>query len=249
MNLPVEVVDAARRDRCVLVVGARASAEAAEEAGQPYPSEKKLARALGGKGAVAEACADLERRQGRDALFAALRAQVGLEGVSPGAFHRAAVRRFPRIFTSAWDDLLERAAVDAGLEPLVAQRGEPVPDAQPGRCVIYRLRGGFSAPDALVLTHADARARPMSGLRRDFRRFLHKEVVFFVGYRPDEQDFEQTFEDFSEGWGGELPRSHLAVAQGRISDYHWQKWVWRGLLLFTADPAEALSELERQIHD
>ena len=38
-----------------------------------------------------------------------------------------------------------------------------------------------------------------------------------------------------------------AVAQGNISDYLWQKWVWRGLLLFTADPIDFMAELERRV--
>jgi hypothetical protein len=29
-----------------------------------------------------------------------------------------------------------------------------------------------------------------------------------------------------------------------MDDFLWQKWVWRGLLLFTADPVECLSEVE-----
>jgi hypothetical protein len=76
---------------------------------------------------------------------------------------------------------------------------------------------------------------------------LRKQVCFFVGYRPDEEEFDLLFDSLSEAYGGELPRCHLAVAQGRISDYHWQKWVWRGLLLFMADPSEALEALEAQV--
>jgi hypothetical protein len=37
------------------------------------------------------------------------------------------------------------------------------------------------------------------------------------------------------------------VAQGRIDDYQWQRWVWRGLLLFTADPTECMSMLDDKL--
>ena len=53
--------------------------------------------------------------------------------------------------------------------------------------------------------------------------------------------------DLSDAYGGELPRCHLAVAQGPIDDYLWQKWVWRGLLMFTADPTETMAALESQL--
>lgn len=47
--------------------------------------------------------------------------------------------------------------------------------------------------------------------------------------------------------GAELPRCHLAVAQGRIEDYQWQRWVWRGLLPFAADPSECMNALKAKL--
>ena len=80
--------------------------------------------------------------------------------------------------------------------------------------------------------------------RRRVREILRKHVVLFVGYRPDEEEFELLFERLTEAYGATLPRCHLAVAQGNIDDYQWQRWVWRGLLLFTADPEECTNALE-----
>ena len=51
----------------------------------------------------------------------------------------------------------------------------------------------------------------------------------------------------SDAYGGELPRCHLSVAQGPIADFLWQKWVWRGLLMFTADPIECFEQLEAHL--
>ena len=71
--------------------------------------------------------------------------------------------------------------------------------------------------------------------------------MFFVGYRADEEEFERLFAELSDAYGGELPRCHLACGQGTIDDFLWQKWVWRGLLLFLSDPGEAMKELEARL--
>jgi hypothetical protein len=72
-------------------------------------------------------------------------------------------------------------------------------------------------------------------------------VVLFVGLRPDEEEFDRLWEDLTDAYGGELPRCHMAVASGPMNDFLWQKWVWRGLLLFTADPVECLQEIEERL--
>ena len=83
------------------------------------------------------------------------------------------------------------------------------------------------------------------GIRHYLRRLLRGHVLLFVGFRPDEQEFQDLFDELVEGFGGELPRTHWAVAQGRITDLQWQKWVWRGMLLFTADPEELMEAVEQ----
>ena len=83
------------------------------------------------------------------------------------------------------------------------------------------------------------------GTRHYLRRLLRGHVLLFVGFRPDEQEFQDLFDELVEGFGGELPRTHWAVCQGRITDLQWQKWVWRGMLLFTADPEELMEAVEQ----
>lgn len=258
MNLPVEVIEAVKNDRCVVFVGNRATLEAAQEAGVELPDQRALARALGWKKpavaagkqkgvvpSVEEGAAAYEAANGRGKLVSFLEEQVGAEGVAPLPAHAALVRRFPLCFTTNYDDLLERAALAAGLALDVSGRQSPLPAREPGRTTLVRLRGAFSRPDTLVLTAADATrlAIPVE-VKKQLRTLLRQQVVLFVGYRPDEEEFERLFAELSDAYGGELPRCHLAVAQGPIDDYQWQKWVWRGLLMFTADPSEVMTELE-----
>lgn len=262
MNLPVEVVAAVREGRCVVFLGSRASLEAAELAGAVYPDAKTLAKELGWKKpkpvpgqkpkpvtpSVEEGAAVYEAQNGRAALVAELERRVGARELSPTDAHRQALARFPLVFTTCADDLLERAAAAAGVRLDVLGRGDPLPEIDPARRVLVKLRGGFERPDTLVLTGADFAARPLpTELKKQLRTLVRQRVVLFVGYRPDEEEFERLFGELSDAYGGELPRCHLAAAQGPIDDYLWQKWVWRGLLLFTADPAECLNALEAQL--
>jgi len=261
VNLPVEVIEAVKNDRCVIFVGNRATLEAAQEAEAGYPEQKDLARALGWKKpavaagkqkgvvpSVEEGAEAFQAAKGRDALVAYLGDAVGAEAVKPLAAHRAIVKRFPLIFTTNYDDVLERAAATEGLALDVLGRSSPIPGRVPGRVTLVRLRGALSRPDTMVVTRADAARLPIAAdTKKQLRTLLRQQVVLFVGYRPDEEEFERLFAELSEAYGGELPRCHLAVAQGAIDDYQWQKWVWRGLLMFTADPSEVMTELEASL--
>lgn len=262
MSLPVEVIEAVREGRCVLVMGSRASHEAATLAGQDYPKASVLARKLGWKRprqlmgsktrpqmpSVEQGAVVFEDANGRTRLIRELRGLVGCEGVEPSAAHRIAMRRFPVVLSTAWDDLLERAAVAEGRPVQVARRGDAIPEPRDDAGVLVKVRGGFDEPRSLVvsrLDHDDRRFGPE--VRRSVRSWFRDGVVLFVGLRPDEEEFDRLWEDLTDAYGGELPRCHMAVASGPMSDFLWQKWVWRGLLLFTADPVECLTEIEARL--
>jgi hypothetical protein len=246
MSLPIEVVEAQAKGRCILFVGRRAVLEAAKAAGAEYPGQKKLSRLLAGKkSGFEEAMAGVHRRIGAEGLRREMAAHLDCKNVEPGAFHRAAVRNFSLIFSSTQDDLLERAAEAEGLKAACFYRGETLPEAAEGVVRIYKFWGGFEKPETLFFRPEDAQQVPLpADLRKSLRKLLVRNVLFFVGYRPDELEFSWVYEELEAGFGGKLPRSHLAVAQGRISDYYWQKWVWKGLLLFTADPSDVMAQIE-----
>jgi SIR2-like domain len=264
MNLPVEVVEAVQQGRSILFVGSRFASEAAELAGRDYPEGPKLAAALGWKKprqmmgtrpkhvtpSVEAGAALLEANEGRAAMRARLQGATDVTGVAPTSAHQTALRRFPVVFTTCWDDLLEQAGAAMGGTPQVVERTEPVPPPKADKRVIVRLRGGFTRPETLRVTAADFAAAPLpDDSKKVIRTLIRSQVVFFVGYRPDDEEFERLWAELTECFGGELPRCHLAVAQGAIDDFLWQKWVWRGLLMFTADPVECMAELESQLVD
>lgn len=262
MNLPVEVIEAVNKGKCLLFVGPAFSLEAAAEQGRSYPDGKTLAKSLGWTrpkrmvGArktivvpsPAKGAALVEKKLGRNALVSQVKGMLDVSDIPGIQAHKTAISRFPVIFTTNYDQILERTAEEMGGAATVAYRGEPVPEADPAKRVVYKLWGGFEQPESLVLTEADhSRVALDTQLRRKMRTLIRRNVVFFVGYRPDEEHFERLWGDLTECYGGELPRCHMAVAQGKINDYLWQKWVWRGLLMFTADPTECMEELEKRI--
>lgn len=262
MNLPVEVIDAVRADRCLLFLGSRASHEAGELQDVAYPDNATLAKDLGwkkpkvpaggkSKGIIpsveegAEAC---EAAKGRVALVETLRERIGGADLKPTPAHDTAVRRFRTIVTTTADDLLERAARAAGIPVDVLARGARIPDPEKGRLTVVKLRGGFEQPADLLITRQDYASHPLPvDARKQLRTLIRNHVCLFVGFRPDEEEFERLWAELSDAYGGELPRCHLAVAQGPIDDFLWQKWVWRGLLMFTADPSECFTELEKAL--
>ena len=262
MNLPVEVIEAVNKGKCLLFVGPTFSLEAAAELGRSDRDGKTIAKSLGWTrpkrmvGArktivvpsPAKGAALVEKKLGRGALVSQAKGLLDVSDVPGIPAHRIALSRFPMIFTTNYDRLLERTAEDMGGAATVAYRGEEIPEADPAKRVIYKLWGGFEQPESLVLTEADHNLVALdTPLRRKIRTLIRRNVVFFVGYRPDEEHFERLWGDLTECYGGELPRCHMAVAQGKINDYLWQKWVWRGLLMFTADPTECMEELEKRI--
>jgi hypothetical protein len=197
---------------------------------------------------VEQGAQTFEDQHGRTRLERELRGLVGVEGVAPTEAHRIAMRRFPVVLSTAWDDLLERAAAAEACAFRVVRRGQDIPEPGSGERVLFKVRGGFDDPASLAVTTRDHAARRLgTEVRRSMRRLVREGTVLFAGFRPDEEEFDRLWEDLTDAYGGELPRCHLAVAQGPMSDFLWQKWVWRGLLLFTADPVECLAAIEERL--
>ncbi len=260
MNLPVEVIDAVREGRCLVFAGSRFGAECRERDGLPAVSGTALAKSMGWKKprpkpgrapspvtpSVREAAASFQAEHGREGLVAHLQDQVGVDELAPNDAHRFVVRHFDLVFTTVWDGLFEKAAAEAGRSFRVLSRDAVVPEVSEKEPVLVRLRGGFASEP--IVTAADEQGPSWDDAgRRRLRQLIRKNVVLFIGYRPDEEEFEVLFQQLTEAYGSSLPRCHLAVSQGRIDDYQWQRWVWKGLLLFTADPQEATEALQAAI--
>ena len=254
MNLPVEVIDAARAGRCWIVVGSHATAEAFAAAGRPWMSEAQLTRRIGARvstpdragshavhrartehPSLASASSLHAATHGNASLLANLVTARGADGLTPTHAHAHARTLAPVTLTTTWDDLLDRAGAALESSGTGAVRSK-----------LVHLRGRFGTNEGPVVTAADRQARPPT-FEDTLGQQLRHRVLFFVGYRPEDEEFALLVEDIARACGGHLPRCHVAVAGGPMDDYLFQKWVWKGLLLFMADPTEALEALHKEI--
>ncbi len=263
MSLPVEVIEKTRQGTCILVLGSRASHEAATRAGVEYPVARVLARKLGWKpprrlmGSTSRAVApsveqgaqQFQAQNGRNSLIRELSRLVGANGVAPTGAHDLILRHFPLVITTCWDDLLERAAAKTGKQVEVVPRNGHFTETGGDSTLLLKMRGGFDQPRSLVVTANDFKLPMSPAFLKAVATLLRRRTMFFVGFRPDEEEFERVWEDLTTAYGGELPRGHMAVVQGRMDDFLWQKWIWRGLTLFTADPEDCLRELDANLRD
>lgn len=116
----------------------------------------------------------------------------------------------------------------------------PRPGAPPAPGVLVRPGEGRGLADALLA------AAGLEGpeAARSAKRWLGGRVVLLLGYRLDDGEFAPVVAALSELCGGHLPRCHAAVPAEGMTDVTWQKWAWRGVVVFAADPADCLAELE-----
>jgi SIR2-like domain len=132
--------------------------------------------------------------------------------------HAALVRLdLPLLFTTNYDELIEAAYLEAGLQLRVsiseeqfrARRGE-----RPVRHLV-KLHGSIDQPETIVLTRSDyARARAD---RNEMLSFLRSEMVetafLFVGFSLSDPNFNLLHDDIRLVYGMNLPASY--TVQGR----------------------------------
>ncbi|MGC6509664.1 MAG: hypothetical protein ACON4U_14670 [Myxococcota bacterium] len=260
MNLPVEIINAVKQNNCVLFAGPGFAREAIEALGKAIPDDLSLAKALGWKRPKrllstrkrrdapdpSAAAQQLLQTDGRAAVLEIIRKELSLDDIKPTEAHRIGLAHFPLIISTASDELWVAASMNEQ-SYVIRDRGDDIGDIDLENPSIYHLWGRYSSVEQVTLDSGQ-KALP-AHVSKQLKNLLRRKVIFFVGYRPDEVHFEHLWQLLSQVYGGELPRCHLAVAQGRIDDYLWQKWVWRGLLMFTADPSECFEVLRERLQN
>ena len=169
-----------------------------------------------------------------------MEALLGCSRSQPGDFHRQAVRPQPhppaaRHSSGASSGRTSKVKCSTAATLFLLPRKEWFESTSTG--------AAMSGPRPQWFARKTCSESHFLGIRENAQELLVKGVVFFVGC-PGEVEFSWVYEELEGGFGGKLPRTHLAVSQGRISDYFWQKWVWKGLLLFTADPSHVMAQIE-----
>lgn len=262
MNLPVEVIKAVKEKQCVIFAGPGFARESTSLSGGEPSDDLSKAKAFGWKRprqlmgtrnrrlmpSPSQAAESFSAQYGREEMLGVLKHHLSLDEVKPTPAHTHALKHFPLIITTAVDSLWEEEVSEHKSHEL-KYCGDTLDNINPDSPCIYHLLGCISNPESVVLTTSDIEKPMAAHIEKSLKTLLRRRVIFFVGYRPDEEHFENLWTVLSRIYGGELPRCHLAVAQGTIDDYLWQKWVWRGLLMFTADPTDCLKVLTESLVD
>ena len=162
-------------------------------------------------------CAQLFRRSVGEANYREfLQGQFDInrhEFVRPTPSHQALVALgLPLIFTTNYDELIERAHVDAGMPIRVSAHEQEFMARlaeHPARHLV-KLHGSIDRPDTIVLTRADySRARVA---RREMFGRLRSELVaasfLFVGFSLSDPNFNLLLDDVRDSLGMSMPVSY-----------------------------------------
>jgi hypothetical protein len=192
------------------------------------PGRQALATALSGRlgealpdpgsGALADVAQLYEVARGRHALLSFLRDQLDTTGVEPGNAHHALARLPVRtIFSTSYDDLLERALRQAGRRVNKVTVDATLPHASADRVQLVKLKGDVEMPDSVVITRGDldtyALKRPLT--LNQLRDRLSATTFLIVGVDANDPDLRFFFEQ--SGYQAAAGRLHYALLPGLTS--------------------------------
>jgi SIR2-like domain/HEAT repeats len=196
-RIPDELLEAVRKKTCVLYAGAGFSLEATVEGGSGFPTGAqlgaRLAEELHRDGHLdgeydpnyaydfALLAEDYETAFGRNKLIEFLQEIFGVSS-EPGRAHELAVKLFPTIITTNFDNLFEDAAILARRKPTVIVRDSQLPFGARTGPVIYKIHGDLRDIDKIVVTARDYQQHPLSeGMRAKLATLLTEQTVLFIG--------------------------------------------------------------------
>jgi hypothetical protein len=239
MDIPSELLEQIARGDGALFAGAGLSIGArlpgwadlirplARDVGARWPAdEADLTTAH-----LLSAAQHFENQRGRNALVRHLRDTLDAVGVQSTPVHRLVASLPVRvIFTTNYDDLVERALREVG-RPFHVVASEPeLAFWSEERVQVVKLCGDLNRPESVVLTQHDFNTYfpNHSRLAERLRGTLESKTPLFLGYSLRDPFFNQIWD-------------HIGLDFGRL-----QRWGYA--VLFDADPLEAGDLHRRSIH-
>jgi hypothetical protein len=183
--LPADLMDAVRGRRAVILAGAgislaaglpSASAFALRLAQAADAAGTKLEESVVGA-AFTNVATDLDLLYGRPFLVDAIRPlMIPPQGITPTLAHRAALKLFPTVVTTNFDNLFERALASTGDARATVE--DELPEARLVEPVLVKFHGSFERPQTLILSE-----REVLGIDRT-RKNLWNALVALLRERP-----------------------------------------------------------------
>jgi hypothetical protein len=168
----------------------------------------------------------LEATRGRKALLEAVRRAIELQGeLQPTYAHRAAVRLFPRVVTTNFDELFEAAAREQQID-LPAVSGD-LRTAKLAERTVIKLHGTVAQPDTMILTDRDVavidKVRPR--LWRALVRELTQAPLVVVGHSLRDPSLLRLFSEAAASLSGYLVAPRIADEERTV----YSRWGLRAL--------------------
>jgi hypothetical protein len=208
------VADGVRARECILFLGAGVHAPPRDDSPFSYPPEQRPAIGSQLSRALARECDFAELLPGADPAqlqrvslayeiaFSRARlveavSQAVHVGTQPSPMLRALARLdFPIVITTNYDQLFERALVEAGKQPRVAvytPRLEETTDYRKPTAqspIVFKIHGDIARPETVVITDEDyidfvlrmSNKEPYDPLPRRLKVYLTDWTTLFVGY-------------------------------------------------------------------
>jgi hypothetical protein len=158
------------------------------------------------------AATDYEHIASRHTLLRHLQERLDTTGISPTQVHTEIAKmsgQIPVIFTTNFDDLIERAFQQQGVRLNVVADQNQLLFASQDRTTLIKINGDLNRPETIVISRNDFAGffERKARLAEELRSTLERNTVLFLGYSL--QDFS-----FNQIWDGLLSRYNNLTPEG-----------------------------------
>ena len=176
---------------------------------------RPLAERIGYKGDdQLKAAQFYENRYGRHALISYLRDKLDTTGIEPTENHDLLARLpIDTVFTTNFDDLLERAYRRAGRPVNLVVGATELPFWDESRINLVKLHGTYDRPDSFIITERDYNTiyRRNALIVQQLNTLLATKTFLFIGYSVSDPDFNQIYDQLSIDLGRHQRRPYLVT--------------------------------------
>ena len=213
ITIPQELSQQLSKGNVVLFVGAGLSIGA----GLPDWDTliRPLAERIGYEGDdLLKAAQFYQNRYGRHALISYLRDKLDTTGIEPTENHDLLVRLpIGTVFTTNFDDLLERAYRRAGRSVNLVVGATELPFWDESRVNLVKLHGTYDRPASIIITERDYNTiyRSNALIVQQLNALLATKTFLFVGYSMGDPDFNQIYDQLTIDLGQHQRRPYLVT--------------------------------------
>lgn len=155
-----------------------------------------------------------ENRKGRHALISHLRDRLDTTGITPTENHRLlAGLPIDIVFTTNFDDLLERAYRGAGRAVNLVVGATELPYWDESKVNLVKLHGTHYRPASFIITERDYHTiyRSNALVVQQLNALLATKTFLFIGYSMSDPDFNQIYDQLHVELGRDQRRPYLVT--------------------------------------